>query len=266
MEMRCNFCEDYQDRGPNMKKAGPILQVTGLSKNFGTLRALSNISFELAGGKILGLVGDNGAGRSTLLRILSGGLQPSGGQIYLEGKATRFKSPADAMKKGIAITYQFSQLVDIAKVWENFFMGRELTKRIGPLAFLDVQKMKHLAAGAIAKYGHTFDVEREARELSGGQRRLLAISRAIQANPKIFLMDEPTHGLSKRVINEIFDLLRKTKEASDTSIIITAQWYEQVCDFVDEVIVLRRGEVVGHFDAESADGGQVFKLAMGLTP
>ena len=248
-----------------MKGAGPILEVKDISKNFGTVRGLRDVSFDLERGKILGLVGDNGAGRSTLLKILNGGLQPSGGKIYLEGKGTRFKSPADAMKKGIAIAYQFSELVDIAKVWENFFMGRELTKTMGPLAFLDVKKMKHLTAEAIAKYGHTFDVEREVGELSGGQRRILAISRAIEANPKIFLLDEPTAGLSKRVIKEIFDLLRKAKEEKDTSIIITSQWYEQISDFIDDVIVLRRGEVVGHFDAESANRVKIFKLAMGLT-
>ena len=248
-----------------MGGSGPMLEMKGISKNFGTVRALHNISFDLEGGKILGLVGDNGAGKSTLLKILSGDLQPSGGEIYLEGKSTRFKSPADAMKMGIAIAYQFLELVPSAKVWENFFMGRELTKKIGPFAFLDVERMKHLATEAMAKYGHKFDVEREARALSGGQRRLLAISRAIEANPKIFLLDEPTHGLSKRVINEIFDLLGRAREEKDTSIIITSQWYEQISDFVDAVIVLRRGKVVGHFDAKSADGVKIFKLAMGLS-
>jgi simple sugar transport system ATP-binding protein len=248
-----------------MKGAGPILEVKNIWKNFGKVRALRDISFDLEGGKILGLVGDNGAGKSTLLKILSGDLQPSGGEVYLEGKGARFKSPADAMKRGIAIAYQFLELVDIAKVWENFFMGRELTKRIGPLAFLDVEKMKHLTAEAIAKYGHTFDIEREVRELSGGQRQIIAVTRAIEANPEILLLDEPTHGLSKRVIKEIFDLLRKAKEEKGTSIIITSQWYEQISGFIDDVIVLRRGEVAGHFDAESANRVKIFKLAMGLT-
>jgi ABC-type sugar transport system ATPase subunit len=248
-----------------MKGTGQILEVKNISKNFGTVGALRNISFALEGGKILGLVGDNGAGKSTLLKILTGDLQPSGGKIYLDGKETRFKSTADAMKKGIAIVHQFLQLVDIAKVWENFFMGRELTKRIGPLSILDVEKMKHLTAEAIAKYGHTLDIEREMRELSGGQRQIIAITRAIEANPEILLLDEPTHGLSKRVIKEIFSLLRKTKEEKDTSIIITSQWYEQISDFIDDVIVFRRGELVGHFDAESASGVKIFKLAMGLT-
>ncbi len=92
-----------------MGGSGPMLEVKNISKNFGTVRALRNMSFDLEGGKILGLVGDNGAGKSTLLKILSGDLQPSGGKIYLEGKGTRFKSPADAMKKGIAIAILFFQ-------------------------------------------------------------------------------------------------------------------------------------------------------------
>jgi simple sugar transport system ATP-binding protein len=248
-----------------MQGTGPLLKVKNISKSFGTVRALSNISFDLERGKILGLVGDNGAGRTTLLNILSGGLQPSDGEICIKGKEAQFKSPADAMKEGIAIVYQFLELVDIATVWENFFMGRELTKRIGPFAFLDVKKMKDLTAESIAKYGHTFDIEREIGELSGGQRRIIAVTRAIEANPEILLLDEPTHGLSKRVIKDIFDLLRKAKEEKDTSIIITSQWYEQVSDFVDDVIVLRRGEVVGRFDAESANKVKIFKLAMGLS-
>ena len=248
-----------------MKGTGQILEVKNISKNFGTVTALSNISFDLERGKILGLVGDNSAGRTTLLNILSGGLQQSSGNIYLKGEETQFKSPADAMKIGIAIVHQFPKLVDIVAVWENFFMGRELTKRIGPLVFLDVEKMKHLTAESIAKYGHTFNIEREIGELSGGQRQIIAVTRAIEANPEILLLDEPTHGLSKRVIKDIFDLLRKAKEDKDTSIIITSQWYEQVSDFIDDVIVLRKGEVVGRFDTESADKAKIFKLAMGLT-
>jgi len=247
-----------------MKETTPILEVKKISKDFGTIRALNNVSFALQRGKILGLVGDNGAGRSTLLKVLSGGIQPSGGEIYLDGKKMQFKSTADAMKQGIAIAYQFSKLVDIATIWENFFMGRERTRRLGPFLFLDVDKMKNFTAKTLADYGHSLDIGREVKNLSGGQRRILAISRSIEANPKIFLLDEPTHGLSKRVITEIFDLLRKAKKEKNTSIIITSQWFEQISGFVDDVIVLRRGEIMGRFDAESADKVKIFKLAMGL--
>jgi simple sugar transport system ATP-binding protein len=248
----------------SVARVHPQLEVKNISKSFGTVRALRNVSFDLEKGKILGFVGDNGAGRTTLLNILSGGLRPSAGEICIQGKEVQFKSPADAMKKGIAIVYQSLELVDIAKVWENFFMGRELTKRIGPLVFLDVEKMKRITAESITKYGHTFNIEREIGELSGGQRQIIAVTRAIEANPQILLLDEPTHGLSKRIIKDIFDLLRRAKEEKDTSIIITSQWYEQVRDFIDDVIVLRRGEIAGHFDAESADKVKIFKLAMGL--
>jgi len=247
-----------------MKQTGPILEVKNISKDFGTVRALNNISFVLEEGKILGMVGDNGAGRTTLLNILSGGLQPASGSIYFKGKEVRFRSPADAMKLGISTVHQSFELVEIASVWENFFMGRELTRRIGPVAYLDVAKMKHLTEESVTKYGHKFNIEREIGELSGGQRQIIAVTRAIEANSEILLLDEPISGLSKRVINDVFDILRKAKKEKDTSIIITSQWYEQISDFIDDVIVLRRGEITGQYDEQSADKARIFKLAMGL--
>jgi ABC-type sugar transport system ATPase subunit len=247
-----------------MHGGGPLLEVKGISKSFGTVRALRNVSFELERGEILGLIGDNGAGRSTLLNILGGSLRPSEGAIFIEGVQEKFRSPADAMKKGIASVYQFLELVDSAQVWENFFMGRELTTRMGPLVFLDIGRMKRQTAESIAKYGHSFGSEREIGELSGGQRQIIAVTRAIEANPRILLLDEPTHGLSKRIIKDIFELLRKAKNEKNTSIIITSQWFEQVSEFVDAVIVLRRGQVAGRYTAASADKVKIFKLAMGL--
>ena len=238
-----------------MGGSGPMLGVKNISKNFGTVRALRNMSFDLEGGKILGLVGDNGAGKSTLLKILSGGLQPSGGKIYLEGKGTRFKSPADAMKKGIAIAYQFSELVDIAKVWENFFMGRELTKTMGPLAFLDVKKMKHLTAEAIAKYGHTFDVEREVGELSGEQRQIIAVTRAIEANPEILLLDESFTLLSLEGRKEILNFLRKVNKKIGITMIIVSHDLDLIKKLSHYIMVLRDGEKIffGHTDKISID-------------
>jgi len=238
-----------------MGGSGPMLEVKNISKNFGTVRALCNMSFDLEGGKILGLVGDNGAGKSTLLKILSGDLQPSGGKIYLEGKGTRFKSPADAMKKGIAIAYQFLQLVDIAKVWENFFMGRELTKRMGPLAFLDVKKMKHLTAEAIAKYGHTFDVEREVGELSGEQRQIIAVTRAIEANPEILLLDESFTLLSLEGRKEILNFLRKVNKKIGITMIIVSHDLDLIKKLSHYIMVLRDGEKIffGHTDKISID-------------
>ena len=238
-----------------MGSSGPMLEVKNISKNYGRVRALGNMSFDLERGKILGLVGDNGAGKSTLLKILSGDLQPSGGKIYLEGKGTRFKSPADAMKKGIAIAYQFLELVDIAKVWENFFMGRELTKRMGPLAFLDVKKMKHLTAEAIAKYGHTFDIEREVGELSGEQRQIIAVTRAIEANPEILLLDESFTLLSLEGRKEILNFLRKVNKKIGITMIIVSHDLDLIKKLCHYIMVLRDGEKIffGHTDKISVD-------------
>lgn len=232
-----------------------VMEAKNISKNFGTINALSNVSFSLERGKILGLVGDNGAGKSTLLKILSGDLQPSGGEIYLEGKKTRFKSPADAMKIGIAIAYQFLELVDIATAWENFFMGREITKKIGPLAFLDIEKMKRLTTDAIAKYGPVFNIEREIGELSGEQRQIIAVTRAIESNPKVLLLDESFTLLSLDGRKEIVDFLINVNKSSDLTMVIVSHDLDLVKKLSHYIMVLRGGERMfyGRTDEISTD-------------
>ena len=247
-----------------MKESVPLLKVENLSKNFGAIRALHDVSFQLEQGKILGLVGDNGAGKSTLLNILFGRLQPSSGKIYFEGEEMRFKDPSEAIKKGVAIAYQFLDLVEIAPLWANFFMGREITRKIGPFNFLDSKKMKSLTEEKLSRYGFKTDVEREVRELSGGQRHILALSKAIETNPKLLLLDEPLTGLSERVIKEIQSFLVKTKEEKNTSIIIATPWFDQISNLIDEVIVLTRGNIVAHSTRESADRLEIFRLAKSL--
>jgi simple sugar transport system ATP-binding protein len=236
--------------------SGSLMEVKNISKNFGTVRALCNVSFDIERGKILGLVGDNGAGKSTLLKILSGDLHPSGGNIYLKGKEIRFNSPADAMKMGIAIAYQFLELVDIASVWENFFMGRELTKRrIGPFAFLDIEKMKHLTSEAITKHGPKLDVEREVIELSGEQRQIIAVSRAIEADPKILLLDESFTLLSLEGRKEIVDFLGNVNKKCDITMVIVSHDLDLIKKLSHYIMVLRSGEKVffGRTDEISID-------------
>lgn len=232
-----------------------MMEARDISKSFGTVRALRDVSFALERGKILGLVGDNGAGKSTLLKILSGDLQPSGGTIYLDGRRMTFKSPADAMRMRIAIAYQFLELVDNATVWENFFMGRELTRRIGPFVFLDIAKMKKLTTEAIAKYGMELDVAQEAGELSGEQRQVVAVTRAIEADPEILLLDESFTRLSLEGRREIVDFLREVNKKNDITMVIVSHDLDLVRELSHYIMVLRGGEKVffGRTDEISID-------------
>ncbi len=221
-----------------------MMQLRDISKSFGTVRALANVSFDLEKGRILGLVGDNGAGKSTLLKILSGDLQPSSGEILIEGKKTRFKSTADAMKMGIAIAYQFLELVDSATVWENFFMGRELTNRLGPLVFLDIAGMRRLTEEAIEKYGSAFDVKREVGELSGEQRQIIAVTRAIEARPQLLLLDESFTLLSLEGRREIVTFLKEVNRKSELTMIVVSHDLDLVKDLSHYIMVLRGGEMM----------------------
>jgi len=252
-----------------MTNSNIALRVENVSKYFGRVEALRDVSFELERGRILGLVGDNGAGKSTLLKIIAGVIPPSSGRIYLNGEEVRFRSAADAMAKGIAITYQFhnEQLVEIAKVWENFYMGREATKRIGLLRILDVFRMRETTRNVVDGYRLGFNEVREVRELSGGQRQLIAVARSMESEQafriplKLLLLDEPYTGLSVRVFGEICDNLRRIAQKG-VSIIIAAQWFDTIEKVVDEVIVMRLGRIVGRFNKDEADKHTIYKLAI----
>lgn len=221
-----------------------MMEIKNVSKNYGTVKALRDVSFTIEKGSILGLVGDNGAGKSTLLKILSGDTPPSGGDVYLEGKEIHFRSPADAMKVGIGIAYQFLELVDIASVWENFFMGRELTKRKGPFAFLDIKKMRCLTAEAIAKHGPGLDVDREVIELSGEERQIIAVTRAIEASPKILLLDEAFTLLSLQGREDIVNFLKNVNKKLNITMVIVSHDLDLIKNLTHNIMVLRNGEKV----------------------
>lgn len=224
-----------------MADSGIIIEAKNISKDFGAVKALYDVSFSLEKGKILGLVGDNGAGKSTLLKILSGALLPTNGEIYFEGEKVFFKSTADAMKKGIAIAYQFLELVDIAKVWQNFFIGRELKKGAGFFSFLDIEGMKLLTKEAMSKHNQILDVDEEVKNLPGEQRQVLAVARALEANPKILLLDESFTLLSLEGRKEIINFLKTVNENIGTTMIIVSHDLDLIKKLCHCIMVLKSG-------------------------
>lgn len=238
----------------------PVLATENLSKSYGNVQALDGITFEQEQDTILGLVGDNGAGKSTLLNIVNGFEQADSGTVYLNGREVSFGGPEDAMDAGVAMTYETFALVDGAPVWENFFMGRERHNSYGPIDTVRKQEMQKEVAEHLETYGFDFDIHKRSSELSGGQRRILVVSRAIESEPELLLLDEPFRGLSERAITQLWDILKEYTQ--DGAVVITSQWYSTVEDHVDDVMIFRQGEKVGKYDNEEIDHKTVSSLMM----
>jgi ABC-type sugar transport system ATPase subunit len=240
--------------------SAPALAVEGLSKSYGSVQALQDVSFEQEPNTILGLVGDNGAGKSTLLQIVNGFEQPDEGRIRLDGEPVSFSSPRDAREAGVAMTYESFALVDGAPVWENFFMGRERTNDVGPVRTVRKSEMMEEVAETLDDYGFSFDIHKRSRELSGGQRRILVVSRAIESEPRLLLLDEPFRGLSERAIAQLWEILHDYKRTG--SVIVTSQWYSTIEAEIDDVMIFRQGEKVGKFDNDAIDRTECNRLMM----
>lgn len=177
-----------------------ILDCRNVSKSFDQIQALKDVSFSLMRGEVLGLVGDNGAGKSTLIKILRGVIQPTSGEIYIEGKRKKFNSPRDAIREGIQCVYQEAALVEQLSVAENFFIGQEPVRRYadGLINFVDFEKMEKESDECLARMGFHLKVTDEIRNFSGGERQAVAVMRALYFKPKILFLDEPTTALWKK--------------------------------------------------------------------
>jgi simple sugar transport system ATP-binding protein len=229
-----------------------ILEMIGISKTFGAVTALVDVTVKLRKGEVLALVGDNGAGKSTLIKILSGFHHPDSGKIVYKGREVRFGSPRDARAQGIETVYQDLALINDLSVYHNMFVGREYHKRIFGLKLLDNKKMRDLARTYLDTLGiEVPSVDSLVELLSGGQRQSVAVARSIYSSPTILVLDEPLAALGVREGAHVLGLIQNLRRQRDVSIILIVHNYNQVFEVCDRINFLHSGEVV--LDASTSE-------------
>ena len=221
----------------------PVLELAGVSKHFGAIQALSDVSLSLEAGEVVGLMGDNGAGKSTLVKIVAGNYPPSDGTIAMEGERVAFHKPADARAAGIEIVYQDLALCDNLTAAENVYLGRELTRGFGPLRVLDYRAMVRRAGELFAELKSETRPRDLVRRMSGGQRQAVAIARTRLTDPSIVLMDEPTAAISVRQVAEVLNLIRRLRDHR-IAVVLVSHRMPDVFAVADRIVVLRRGAKV----------------------
>ena len=223
----------------------PVVEMRNIKKNFGAVQALRGVDLALEHNEVLGLVGDNAAGKSTLMKVLSGAYIPDGGEILLEGEKAHISNPMDARRQGIEMVYQDYALANNLDVAANVFMGREVVQlKLGPLGVMDFRHMEQETRSLLNRLKiRVQSVRQKVERLSGGQRQAIAIARATAFNAKVIIMDEPTAALSVAAIDQVLDLVKELK-AQGASIIIISHRLEDIYRVSDRMIVLRQGRKV----------------------
>lgn len=237
----------------------PVLELENVSKHFGAIQALNNVSLTLNPGEVIGLVGDNGAGKSTLVKIIAGNFHQSEGTIKIGGQPQQLHSPADARSKGIEIVYQDLALADNLTAAANIFLGRELTNRWGVLDYAEMYKR---AADLFAELKSETRPRDLVRRMSGGQRQAVAIARTRLSNPKIVLMDEPTAAISVRQVAEVLNLIRRLKDQG-MAVVLISHRIPDIFAVCDRLAVLRRGKKVGDKRVSDSSPEEVTGLITG---
>ena len=209
-----------------------LLELHNISKSFGALTALRNLSFHIGEGEVVGLLGDNGAGKSTTVNLISGIHKPTDGYLSVDGKKTAFTCRSDSADAGIETIYQHTALVDSLSITRNIFMGRELTDRFG---FLRQAEMRDIAMDVLQNAVHISGIDSPdtlVGNLSGGQTQAVAIARAVYFKKRVLLLDEPTSALSVRETEALLNQVLKLKAENVSSVLVTHNIYHayQVCD------------------------------------
>lgn len=241
--------------------AATVLRVVGLSKSYGGLKAVDDVTFDVREGEILALVGDNGAGKSTLVKALAGAQPPDGGRIEIDGAPRQLNAPRDADAAGIGCLHQGLGLVDTLNVPENVFLGRELrTQRLGLVPELDHARMRERTIDLLARFGVDLPrLNEPVVRLSGGQRQTIAISRLLLKDVRLVIMDEPMAALGVEEGRRVLDLVAAMRDRG-VSVIVISHNLEHVFQLADRIAVMKNGRLIDVVETASTTRDEVVRL------
>jgi simple sugar transport system ATP-binding protein len=231
---------------PGLNGSAPLLALRNVTRTFGSVTALRDVSFDVHSGEVLGLVGDNGAGKSTIIKIISGMFPQSGGEVILEGTPRHWASPQQALAAGIETVYQDVGLAATLSITANIFLGREIVQPglLGRMGFLDNRAMAKIAQTDTAKTGIRLPhLETTVGHLSGGQRQAITIARSMSWARKLLILDEPTNHLGVHEVEELLRLIRHVRDEG-VAVILISHTLAHVMAITDRIIVMRLGQAV----------------------
>jgi len=242
-----------------------VLKTENLTKHYGGVHALEGADFEIRKGEHVAIMGDNGAGKSTFVRQITGVEQRTAGKVWLYGKEVNFAGPLDAREAGIETVFQTLALADDLDVPDNLFLGREKTfwNFLGPFRFLDYKGMRQATLAGLNKTGVKIpNIRNSIRNMSGGQRQCVAIARTATFHSRLTIMDEPTAALGVQETAQVENIIKTLKDAGEPLILISHNM-RQVMDLVDRIIVFRRGRICANLKKEETDGQDVVAYITG---
>ena len=242
-----------------------VLETKGLTKHYGGVQALNDANFVLKKGEHVAIMGDNGAGKSTFVRQITGVEQRTSGDVIFDGKSVNFAGPIDAREAGIETVFQTLALADHLDVPDNLFLGREKTKWnwLGPFRLLDYKAMRQDTLDALERTGVKIpNIRNTIERMSGGQRQCVAIARTASFASKLTIMDEPTAALGVQETAQVENIIRTLKEQGEPLILVSHNM-RQVMDLVDRIIVFRRGRIVANLKKEETDGQDIVAYITG---
>ena len=241
-----------------------VLKIEGLTKRYGGVHALEDASFQLKKGEHVAIMGDNGAGKSTFVRQITGVEQATSGTINFDGKVVNFKSPLEAREAGIETVFQTLALADELDVPSNLFLGREkFLFKLGPFSILDKKAMREETVKALERTAVKIpNLSNRIKNMSGGQRQCVAIARTATFASKLIIMDEPTAALGVAETAQVENIVR-TLKANGEPLILISHNMRQVFDLADRIVVFRRGRIVANLTKAKTSGEEVVQYITG---